>query len=40
LQKINIASNFVRYHSAIGNIPPAKAYYYPEILLGYAELAA
>lgn len=28
--------NFIRCHSAIGNIPPAKAYY-PEILLDYAE---
>jgi len=31
--------NFIRCHSAIGNIPPAKAYY-PEILLDYAEWSA
>ena len=31
--------NFIRCHSAIGNIPPAKAYY-PKILLAYAEWSA
>jgi putative transposase len=31
--------NFIRCHSAIGNIPPAKAYY-PEILLDYPEWSA
>ena len=31
--------NFIRCHSAIGNIPPAKAYY-PQMLMDYAEWSA
>jgi len=31
--------NFIRCHSAIANIPPAKTYY-PQMLLDYAEWSA